>query len=326
MRRGGDEPPSPRSRTRDARRRPPRRRLRRAPARRSRGHGRVRRRARGVPARRRRGRPRPARVHCAVAIGKDLYVMCGDRPHPARRRVGADTETWSGRISASSAPARLLLRLLLRRLLLPPRRGFPGFSRAEGFRHRRRRPRDVRDPPLRRVRRPEMAQRRVDWTPPPADSAPSPSRRPAPRSGHAMTAAETPRRFRGQAAGGALRDLWVSGRRRSRRRDNEQHRRPARSGRPGARRAADTAVAAGPAAAVEPSRVARPGPDERHRRPRGASQARRREPVRADGHTSPPARLPRPIVRGHGDDGAGVAAELLRRRACVDAPPGAGAA
>ena len=133
-----------------------------------RGHGRVRRRARGVvpPARRRRGRPRPARVPLRGGDrqGPVRHVRA-NRPHPARRRVGArhGDVVVGGSRAHQAPPARLLLRLLLRRLLLlPPRRGFPGFSRAEGFRHRRRRPRDVRDPPLRRVRRPEMAQRHVD--------------------------------------------------------------------------------------------------------------------------------------------------------------------
>ena len=254
---------------RDARRRPPRRRLRRAPRHDvPRGHGRVRRRARGVvpPARRRRGRPRPARVPLRGGDrqGPVRHVRA-NRPHPARRRVGArhgdvvvggsrahqrpppaSSSASSSAASSSSPPARIP-GILPRRGISAPPPSSPGRPRSSSSAG---------------TTAGDGSTTRGRWTPPPADGAPSPSRRPAPRSGHAMTAAETRHVVSGTSAGGALcGDLWAL-------RDvagvaaETTNNTAARGGldRPAENAgAADTAVAAdAAAAAVEPSRVAPP--------------------------------------------------------------------
>ena len=181
------------------------------------------------------GGPARARSTARWRSARTCTSCAGEPAAPSTATWVLDTETWSWADLAHQAPpARLLLLRLLRLLLLlPPRRGFPGFSRAEGFRHRRRRPRDVRDPPLRRVRRPEMAQRRVDAGRRRRPMArPRRPARPAPEVGTRHDRRrDAPRRFRGTSRRrrALRRPVGAQGRRRSRRRDNEQHRRPRRS-------------------------------------------------------------------------------------------------
>ena len=286
------------------------------------------------------GGPGPRAFHCAVAIGKDLYVMCGRTGRTQHGDVWVlDTETWSwadlARIkrpppasssSSSSAAASSSSPPGADSRDSPAPRDFgtaavvPGTSEIllfGGYDGRR--------------------WLNDAWT---LDAAAGRWRAlavplaPPPRSGHAMTAAETRHVvFGGQAAGGALcGDLWAL-------RDvagfaaETTNNTAARGGldRPAENAgAADTAVAADAAdAAVEPSRVAPP------RSPTSASPSAPRWTRLRLGGASPCARTGHTLTAGasssaalivfggHGDDGW-----LLSRRSyyddvhCVDGAAG----
>ena len=284
------------------------------------------------------GGPGPRAFHCAVAIGGPVRHVRANRPHPARRRVGArhGDVVVGGSRAHQAPPARLLLRLLLRRLLLlplgadsrdsPAPRDFgtaavvPGTSEIllfGGYDGRRWLARRV---DAGRRRRPMARPRR------PARPAPEVGTRHDRRR-------DAPRRFRGTSRRrrALRRPVGAQGRRRSRRRDNEQHRRPRRSrsargkrrsrrhSRSRRRRRRRRRALPGRAAPVSDERVT-VGPAVDARGLGGASPCARTGHTLTAGASSSAALI---VFGGHGDDGW-----LVSRRSyyddvhCVDGAAG----